>query len=175
MNIIREVNYIFIFLISNEKILLKQNKPKCTGGVLRKHYNQDLKLQCSNTSKKVNKITQHNCIIYLLFNCIIQIHKFHLIQSPCNLPTQIPHSLFLIDKVGFEPITSLPDNSPLSSSQNKCRQKSSPQLTYDSEIAFRECFILIDGYRPPFLRYGRMRPCFLFLSSLFFFNYLFWG
>ena len=58
MNIICEVNYIFFFfLISNEKILLKENKPKYTGGVLRKQYNQDLKLQCSNTSKKVNKIT----------------------------------------------------------------------------------------------------------------------
>lgn len=25
---------------------------------------------------------------------LIQMHKFHLIQSPCNLPTQFPHSLF---------------------------------------------------------------------------------
>ena len=61
---------------------------------------------------------------------LIQMHKFHLIRSPCNLPTQFPHSLFLIDTVGFEPITSLPNNSSLSS-QNKCRQKSSPQLTFD--------------------------------------------
>ena len=61
---------------------------------------------------------------------LIQMHKFHLIRSPCNLPTQFPHSLLLIDTVGFEPITSLPNNSSLSS-QNKCRQKSSPQLTFD--------------------------------------------
>ena len=32
---------------------------------------------------------------------LIQMHKFHLIQSPCNLPTQFPRSLFLIDTVGI--------------------------------------------------------------------------
>ena len=33
--------------------------------------------------------------------------KIYLIRSPCNLPTQFPHSFFFIDMVGFEPITSL--------------------------------------------------------------------
>ena len=42
-------------MISNDKILLKENKPNYTGGVLRKEYSQDLKFQCSNISKKVKQ------------------------------------------------------------------------------------------------------------------------
>ena len=41
-----------IILISNDQILLKENKPNYTRGVFRKEYSQDLKLQCSNISKK---------------------------------------------------------------------------------------------------------------------------
>ena len=42
-------------MISNDKILLKENKPNYTRGVLRKEYSQDLKSQFSNISKKVKQ------------------------------------------------------------------------------------------------------------------------